>query len=680
MSKINSEINVVGSLSKAADIAQECRRERDGARAALEKTREELSRAEQELVEKTKAWEGLRSSLERSVESVAKGEGKNELQAPLARHALWMLKTMAEASRSMRAMRDAEASHGSTVMQILTAKMVHMMTLLQLLKKKSEDQQQEVPSVVVEAIEKTRLSLLTELRKEMSAALDRIDWTSDQFTRPLVWHDVSTLLQWLLSLETTRPANALMPLWEPFKKRFVFHFIEQPATSKPEILAEAVKTTLKWIDGRNDFLVSKVQPVLNALREQEDEDDAEEVVVAVVEFVREMSILLTHRVRRDLESLIRSNMSGTDAAKNKVFLDECDELFAWSLLLQSHYAYALSDATLHHSLLRALLPAEKGSPVTSYWLALERASLMSELDDALSLEPVEQRTRHRLSLLPLPWQRRLFFSSVHIPCVERIVKDLVRLDDSSLENSIDQRRLEYAVSWFSTMDKLHSVGEALVDWSMRPEYDQDEGFLERTGNSCLERIEQDVRRLLVLLSSDFLGDLEPWLGIKNWLFVHEDTAKHLASAANNRLDMSPELCAPFERLREWMRQAALQLKPTLFASMALHLAEVLDREIINLLLDKYTPDMSMELARQFEYDLTTLAGIWLSVVSEPKKLFKRLMEASAVFMLSLNEITAINSIKVLGEPEQLLILQERFRLFNLTPKQALGLAQLRKDE
>jgi hypothetical protein len=103
-------------------------------------------------------------------------------------------------------------------------------------------------------------------------------------------------------------------------------------------------------------------------------------VVAVHEMLRELSLLLTRRVKNDFETLLGAADVETVAPEgNKVFMEIVDEVFAWSRTLQEVYGYLLSDERLPHVLLEALLPSTD-CIVTQHWLALESAALLGRLE------------------------------------------------------------------------------------------------------------------------------------------------------------------------------------------------------------------------------------------------------------------------------------------------------------
>lgn len=91
---------------------------------------------------------------------------------------------------------------------------------------------------------------------------------------------------------------------------------------------------------------------------------------SMIEFVREMSLLVALRAKRDFSVLLKEPSS----EKNKLFLDSVDELFSFAELCDSHYGYALQNTSLDHVVSIALFPASS-SLVTEYWLALERKAV-----------------------------------------------------------------------------------------------------------------------------------------------------------------------------------------------------------------------------------------------------------------------------------------------------------------
>jgi hypothetical protein len=342
----------------------------------------------------------------------------------------------------------------------------------------------KMPAMVLDQVEQYRKGAVEVVRKEMGKNLKKLDWMSDLFTKPLNWHEVSTCYEWLLSLEgPEREEAALFPFIEPFRKKFVFHFLNTEITSRPEVFRECVKWVLNVVAIRSEFLSTKVG------------HDSVRVLL------KEMSRLLTVRAKKDIVLCISKKSSKN--LKNEVFLELVDELFSWSRILEDHYDYALNDPQLSHTLLDAVFPFED-SFVTSHWIALEKATLSSESLTNL-LDVLQSRTRHRLAILPAAWQRRMYFHQVHAVGLERLVGT------------------EYDV------EPLFELGNILLEWSMRAEFDQDEGFLAELAEKCNARLTDHLGHLQDQIAERFLDGLSPWLS-KNWLYVNQSTTIQLQAS------------------------------------------------------------------------------------------------------------------------------------------------------
>ncbi len=162
-------------------------------------------------------------------------------------------------------------------------------------------------------------------------------------------------------------------------------------------------------------------------------------------------------------------------------------MFAWSATLEESYGYALADNTLTHVLLEAVAPMFE-SPVTQHWLALEGASALAKVDEAINatyahsssdggddyaddddgtklvaavLTDLLSRTRTRVAVLPLAWQRRAYLMHVHTPALRRLVEHVTRLVDSDLLICVESNRFE----WLSALGQLHYVGTVRFSYS-----------------------------------------------------------------------------------------------------------------------------------------------------------------------------------------------------------------------
>ena len=145
---------------------------------------------------------------------------------------------------------------------------------------------------------------------------------------------------------------------------------------------------------RSDFLVHKVQHG------------------SMIELVREMSLLVAVRAKRDFSVLLKEATS----EKNKLFLDSVDELFSFAEVCDLHYGYALQDVSLDHAVALALLPAS-GTVVTDYWLALERKAVEAcETDSEVLAELQVRKAKKKTSFVLIVSCGVRFVLVVVLPC------------------------------------------------------------------------------------------------------------------------------------------------------------------------------------------------------------------------------------------------------------------------
>ncbi len=616
------EVETLSDLPKVAVAAQ---REREELEARIA----ELTAAEEErrqLLEALEANQRERPNLDASVRALLTGTlsgATDPYQLAIAEKALVILSLRRDAA----ACEAMDLGTGDDLVQ-LTAAVARVVAMLHAAR-------QVLPHREA-AVEACRKRVVERVRSVCQHALVSVAWATEAFVKPLDWQQIGTCFGWLLTLEDGNVRETLHPFLEPLRRKFVFHFLEAPLTSRPDQFGQCCKWLLSALSLRSDFLISKVQHN------------------AMVEFVRDMSSLLAIRAKRDFVLLLKE--TPVTAERNKVFLDSVDELFAWSDVVEQHYGYSLQDATLEHALLSALLPGQGPSVVSSHWLALERAAV--EQHEGSALSELFVRAKRRLAVLPAAWHRREYFERVHAPLLQQLL--------SELSSSGDER-----------LEELYSLGTTLTDWSMRPEFDQDNGMLARLADDCLDRVKATLTEHVREEGEEFLNALSPWLS-KNWLYVSEAATAVLFSG-NAHLDLSPELCGPYERLRDAMRSAERHLGP-LFSRFALELAERIDEGLLELIVFEYSPPMSFELAKQLAFDLEMVFGLWCDVVKEePWRLFKRTSDVLTILQMNANELTAVAAVNLMEEQHQRSFLSERFKIDNLSPRATKVCAELRKD-
>ncbi len=167
---------------------------------------------------------------------------------------------------------------------------------------------------------------------QLARALHRMDWATVTTTQPLMasWPEASSWLAWAISLDLhcgevllkqPRTLDCLKPLLDPFRKKFLFHFLDSSsAMARPELLREASRHALEWISLRKAFLAVEVQDLLAEV------SAADPPVNAVAEFVRALSLLMTQRVRRDFTALIGGGKTTISPDENRIFYDIADEV------------------------------------------------------------------------------------------------------------------------------------------------------------------------------------------------------------------------------------------------------------------------------------------------------------------------------------------------------------------
>lgn len=523
--------------------------------------------------------------------------------------------------------------------------------------------------------------------------LQRMGWSTPHWTgtAPQWWSERATAwVEWAISLDVhcgerflgaPRTLRSLAPFLAPFRRKFAFHFLaSDSATALPSAYRDASSHALQWIAGAAPFFAAHVQPLL-ALHAPTP------APVAVVELIRALSRLLVKRTKRDIVALLGGSAGRVDSEANATFFATVDEVFAWSATLELHYGYALCDASLVHVLLDAVLP-DRASGVTQHWLALEQSHAMRVVDECTSLARtpgteavtkllalLAERAEHRLRVLPAPWQRRAFVHEVQLAALSRFAdslqSDLVVVRDLALPG--------LAVEEFPLLRCLGDLGCALDEWAARPEYDQDGGALALQAEQLSSLAAAGTASAAATVAQHFLSQCGPWLGSRNWFYVTEAQAALLVGGLASRLDVSAELCVPFETLREWMRRASKCLGASLFTSFALACASLIDSGLLERLIVHDRPDMSLELASQLEFDMHVIFALWSLVADAPAQLFKRMGEALRVLRMQPNQLLSVRFVDALpGESQQQEVLRH-YGIVNLSGLQVVALAKLRKD-
>lgn len=85
-----------------------------------------------------------------------------------------------------------------------------------------------------------------------------------------------------------------------------------------------------------------------------------------------------------------------------------------------------------------------------------------------------------------------------------------------LSNLLDQQLLacleSESFAWFHTLGQLHRLGTILEEeWSIRPEFDQDDNLFSTLGSECLDRARADCLSVVGKIGRSFISSIEPWL-------------------------------------------------------------------------------------------------------------------------------------------------------------------------
>jgi hypothetical protein len=420
-----TEAKRAAALQRSKSLAEVCellRSECDASKAALEEVRLNANR-----------------NLEAAINQVK--HPSTPLEFLLVEGALHVVQVRGKALALRRAvvaeLERAQQGHVPSTSIAMSAVITNTVALCELTKRCASFP--KVTASLVELAEECRREALAFVLDELRKGLTKMEWGVAATAEGLLlnyWPDTAKWLDWAMTLEffcgwkvlgqaRTSEPSCLRPFWEPFRKRFVFHFLDASlATAKPGTLREACKHALRWVSNRSPFLNTQVQEMLRT------QLDSGRPLIATHEMLRELSLLLTHRVKNDFALLLGGTGDTVSAESNRLFIDTVDEVFAWSRTLAEVYGYQLGDEGLPHVLLETLLPSAE-CPVTQHWLALERAALLGRVELQVArliasddgggsavgelLAELEVCTQQRLSVLPLAWQRKVTIHRVYSP-------------------------------------------------------------------------------------------------------------------------------------------------------------------------------------------------------------------------------------------------------------------------
>lgn len=90
-------------------------------------------------------------------------------------------------------------------------------------------------------------------------------------------------------------------------------------------------------------------------------------------------------------------------------------------------------------------------------------------------------------------------------------------------------------------------------------------------------------------------------------------------------------------------------------------------------------DLSVELARQLDFDASVVFGVWAGVTDNPRLLFKHVDDALRILRMDGNQLMVLCCVDALPEEHQQQEILHRFGILNLSGAQAVMVAKLRKD-
>ena len=656
MDDVNRSIEVIGDLAKFKGILSGKINEKDGVEEEIATLRKEQSRLENEIFTEQKSLQTKEEevrSIEKSInEALDNVVAVTKNKQTLAGKDGWFQLNVAKSSLEilnnlMKMKRDFEILETGKFDRVALTSLVANAVSCQ-------DSYMHSSPAILEIFKRHKALVEKAVTKEMKDELSLLGWSQEPFFKPSNFQYLSACMDWMVSLKLFDRLAEIF--FEPFRKKFVYHFLESATLTKPELFHEVVKSVLGWMTVRFEFLI-KLQDALEVKEGS-----------LVRDFVKQMTELLIIRAKKDLSKVANEN--------SRVFLDIVDEIFVWSTLVEQHFDYVLTDGNVPHLLIAALMPSEN-AVVMEHWLGLEKSVAENVLrekkgDLEALFSEIQTRTDHRLKIIPFPWQRKKFMKEVMAVLFEGKKKEIVdELESAMIVQTKKERKI-----WLTNVNILSQYESALRHWSVMPEYGEDDDLLLRLWNECCERRAQDINRFAQVAKLEFLEALDDWFQ-RNWLYVSEKRVDHLMKDGDSRFDLSNELCEPYEKLRENVRIAMKCLGEELFTEMALSMTEQMDVELLEMLLD-FAPLMSVELARQMEFDSSLVFGIFSSISSKPALLFKRFSEALTVLLLDENTLIALKCLEQLQPQEQLVVL-EKYGLKNLSAENVLKVCELRKD-
>lgn len=369
--ELNTAVELTLDLPKVVSLCAVAKEERNALsksvgtlveKEAFLKEQLELSRAalEEREVGKDKALEGAVTDMCLGGPSRTP---RNPLEYLLAEGAVLVLDVVSQALRRRQLiladLSRAQSGEQGPAISVVLANVVSLCELVA----KCKDLPQ-VRAFVLNLGTQCQSATLALSLQQFQASLSKIGWgtaliTGDDVSKelnprwpePASWLDICLTLELhcgvdLLDGKPVMHPMSLKPLWEPFRKRFIFHFLQTRETSKPEEFRDCSKHVLLWLSRYRNFVSTRVQ-------ESVLQGHAKKVHV-FLDMVAEMSTLLAHRAKRDFGRIMGEEGEESEAAtttSSETFFDIVDELFAWSKTLEDNFGYALSDARFARTIL-----------------------------------------------------------------------------------------------------------------------------------------------------------------------------------------------------------------------------------------------------------------------------------------------------------------------------------------
>ncbi|VDI67318.1 RAD50-interacting protein 1 [Mytilus galloprovincialis] len=466
----------------------------------------------------------------------------------------------------------------------------------------------------------------------------------------------------------------------PLRKRFKYHFYGNRKTNNLEKPEWYLGQVLGWIRDHSSFLTKRIQPLLHK--------SAFKSISAKMEFIRGMVILVTDKMKTDLQDIMNDE---------HIFSHLIDEAILFDRELQGTHSYP--------HVLPCCLDVLTAGEAFNGWILIEEKFAKGKMDLMLSSETAWQSQ----------YQGLMEMDEANLPeCAESFITLMLTITDryKSLSNPENQLRFvdlqlelleEFRIRLVQVMDKHDPLGEqscaifnaiyylteVLQEWNNSAHFVQLQYFRKQT-QPCEDSVADEVSGMLegIFDSSIFLLDKLTEQMLKNLVhYMYTDIYAHshlyrkqrwnILPTTKDSLGLSINACEMLLVLKDHLLRVESLLNKPIFTKIWQRLAGQLNKMVVNEII---IPNQFNETgASQIEFDMCrNLFPLFGEYTQKPENYFREIKEACILLTLKTGSACLLK--ELLCEEKEAVKKQNALheqQIYKLNPTKALDVLNTR---